>query len=97
MSFKKWLVCTFMMICMAVAGSVPAMSAKLSDPGVDPQTSFPIEFITVEELKAQIAKNEPLTIIDVRSTGGLGNDERQIKGAIHVKLRRLSTGSAFRR
>jgi len=91
MSFKKWCAstCMFFLTCMAITDPGRGMSGSSAQPKVDPQASSPIEFITAEELKAQIAKNQPLTIIDVRSTGGLGNDERKIKGAIHVKLRRL--------
>lgn len=91
MGFKKWWAstCMFFLICMAMADPGTGMSADLAQPRVDPQASSRIDFITAEELKAQIAKNQPLTIIDVRSTGGLGSDERKIKGAIHVKLRRL--------
>src|SRR5712664_975025 len=91
MSFRKWWVspCLFFLICAAMAGGGIGVSADLAQPEVYPQTPPGIEFITAEELKAQIAKNQPLTIIDVRSTGGSGDDERKIKGAIHVKLRRL--------
>jgi rhodanese-related sulfurtransferase len=79
----------FFLICTAIAGLGTGLSADLAQPKLDPQTPPRIEFITAEVLKAQIAKNQPLTIIDVRSTGGSGDDERKIKGAIHVKLRRL--------
>ena len=97
MSFKKCCVCMcmFFLICAAMAGPGTGMSAKLARPEVDPQTPPRIEFITAEELKAQIEKNRPLTIIDVRSTNGLGADERKIKGAIHVKLRRLKSRLNF--
>ena len=97
MSFKKWWASTCMcfLICIAMAAPETGMSADLARPGVDRQASSQIEFITAEELKAQIAKNQPLTIIDVRSTAGLGNDERKIKGAIHVKLRRLKSRLLF--
>jgi rhodanese-related sulfurtransferase len=97
MSFKKWWACTcmFFLICMALADSGTGLSAVLAQPKVDPQASSQIKFITAKELKARIAKNQPLTIIDVRSTGGLGNDERKIKGAIHVKLRRLRSRLGF--
>ena len=97
MSFKKWWVCTgmFFIIFMAMPGPGTGMSVDLAQPKVEPQTPPQIEFITAEELKAQIAKNQPLTIIDVRSTGGSGDDERKIKGAIHVKLRRLKYRLAF--
>ncbi len=95
MSFKKWGAgtCMFFLMCMLVADPGRGMSAELAQPRVNPPVSSQIEFITAEELKAQIAKNQPLTIIDVRSTGGL--DERKIKGAIHVKLRRLKYRLGF--
>jgi len=97
MSFKKWWAgaCMFLMIFMAMAGTRSGMSADLAQPKVKPQASPQIEFITAEELKAQITRNQPLTIIDVRSGEGLGNDERKIKGAIHVKLRRLRSRLGF--
>ena len=52
------------------------------------------EFVTAEELKAKLARNEPLTIIDVRSANGLGG-ENKIKGAYYVKLRRLKYRLGF--
>ncbi len=48
-----------------------------------------VQFVSAEELKAKIAKNEPVAIIDVRSTSGLSESENKIKGAVYVKLRRL--------
>ena len=46
-------------------------------------------FMSAEQLKAKLARNEPVTIIDVRDTEGYLNNNK-IKGSIHVKLRRLS-------
>jgi rhodanese-related sulfurtransferase len=45
--------------------------------------------ITVEELKAKLAKNEPVAIIDVRATDLHADSPSMISGALHVKLRRL--------
>ena len=97
MSCKKWWACTgmFLLFCMAMATPGTGLSADLTQSRVDPQASSQIQFITAEELKAQIAKNQPLTIIDVRSTEGSASDERKIKGAIHVKLRRLKYRLGF--
>lgn len=97
MSFKKWwaCTCTLVLVCMAMIEPGTGKSADLGQPKLEPQGSSQIEFITAEELKARIAKNQPLTIIDVRSPSGLGNDERKIKGAIHVKLRRLKSRLGF--
>lgn len=97
MSFKKWwaCTCTLILVCMAMIEPGTGKSADLGQPKLEPQGSSRIEFITAEELKARIARNQPLTIIDVRSTGGLGNDERKIKGAFHLKLRRLKSRLRF--
>ena len=96
MSFKKWSACTciFFLVCMASAPGT-GICADLAQAQQNPKPPSQIEFITAEELKTQIAKNQPLTILDVRSTDGLGKDERQIKGAIHVKLRRLMHRLSF--
>ena len=47
------------------------------------------DFMSAEQLKTKLARNEPLTIIDVRDTDSYLNNNK-IKGSIHVKLRRLS-------
>jgi rhodanese-related sulfurtransferase len=51
--------------------------------------------ITAEELKAKLSRNEPVTILDVRSTEGYVSNENRIKGSIHVKLRRLQFRLSF--
>ena len=45
-----------------------------------------VERITVDELKAKIAKNEPVTIIDDRSEGSYASSETQIKGSIRITV-----------
>ncbi len=47
------------------------------------------DFISADQLKAKLARNEPVTIIDVRDTQSYLNSNK-IKGSIYVKLRRLS-------
>jgi rhodanese-related sulfurtransferase len=59
-------------------------------PGREPQ----IERISVQELKAKIARNEPVTIIDVRGSASAASDSR-IKGAIVVRSRRLGYRLTF--
>jgi rhodanese-related sulfurtransferase len=54
----------------------------------------PTSFISAEELKEKLSKNEAVTIIDVRSANGL-DGEQKIKGAVHVKLRRLKYRLSF--
>lgn len=50
-----------------------------------------VEMISVEELKAKIASNHPVTIIDVRSSEGYAASTTTVKGAIHFKLRNLKS------
>lgn len=48
-----------------------------------------VNMITAEELKAKVANNEPVTVVDVRSAEGFANSSSTIKGSIHFKLRKL--------
>src|SRR4030095_12662134 len=48
-----------------------------------------VDMITAEELKGKMASNQPVTIIDVRSSEGYAASTTTIKGAIHFKTRKL--------
>jgi rhodanese-related sulfurtransferase len=48
-----------------------------------------VQEISAGELKAKLERNDPLTILDVRSTTSYVESGSKIKGSIHVKLRRL--------
>ena len=50
-----------------------------------------VETITAEELKAKLAGNQPIMIIDVRSPQGYASSTTTIKGAIHFKGRKLKS------
>src|SRR3982750_1514864 len=54
-----------------------------------------VQFISADELKTRVVKNQHVTIIDVRATDSFADSERKIKGAIHVKLRRLRYRLSF--
>lgn len=97
MSFKKWgaWACMFFLTYFAMVKVGTDSIAAIARGEVAQQNSSEIEFITAEELKAKITKNEPVTIIDVRSTSGLLDDDNKIKGAIYVKLRRLKSRLAL--
>jgi hypothetical protein len=43
-----------------------------------------VERITVEQLKEKIDKNEPVFIIDSRSTGSYDGSDYKIKGAVRI-------------
>jgi rhodanese-related sulfurtransferase len=71
------------------ASPVAAFSAQ-SNPKESAST-----FITAEELKGKMSRNENLTIIDVRSTNSYVGSDSIIKGSIFVKLRRLNSRLGF--
>lgn len=50
-----------------------------------------VNMITVEELKSKLAKNEPVLILDVRSSEGFANSTVTVKGSHHFKLRKLKS------
>lgn len=96
MSFKNCgYLLVLLLVCITTAGATTRRAAPFGQSKADPQASPQIEFITAEELKAKLEKGEPVTIIDVRATSGLADSESKIKGAIHVKLRRLKARLAL--
>ena len=48
------------------------------------------EFIPAEQLKARLSRNDRLILLDVRDTSSFVSSRDRIKGALHVKLRRLN-------
>ena len=59
------------------------------------QTAPAVEMISADELKAKVAANHPVTIIDVRSSEGYSAATTTVKGAIHFKLRKLKYRLAY--
>ena len=55
-----------------------------------------VSFITAEEVKAKMAANQPLTIIDVRGSEGFAASTTTIKGSLHFKVRRLKYRLAYK-
>ena len=76
-------------ICFGVgiigASGLPTSAQTQPDQPKTPE----IESITADELKAKVAKKEPLTIIDVRASDSYASSEDKIDGAIFVRFRRL--------
>lgn len=54
-----------------------------------------VAMISAEELKAKLARNEPVTIIDVRSSEGFASSTTTVKGSIHFKLRKIKSRLRF--
>ena len=59
------------------------------------QADPPVQMISAEELKTKVTGNQPITLIDVRSSEGYANSNSTMKGAIHFKLRKLKSRLAF--
>ncbi len=85
----------FFLTCLAMTNVGTGNVAVLARGEAGPQTSTATEFITADELKAKLARNEPVTIIDVRGANGLSDNADKIKGAVYVKLRRLKFRLGF--
>lgn len=87
--------CMLLLTLLTMTVLITRGTAAHGEPVSNPQQSPQVDFITAEELKTKLAKNQPLTIIDVRATSGLLDSDSKIKGAFHVKLRRLRDRLAF--
>ncbi|HEX5601780.1 MAG TPA: rhodanese-like domain-containing protein [Pyrinomonadaceae bacterium] len=48
-----------------------------------------VSMISADELKTKVTSNQPVTIIDVRSSEGYAASTTTIKGAMHFKVRKL--------
>ena len=77
------------LVVMAFSNGRTASAARFHGVASAPQAPRAIEFMTAEELKAKLEKGETVTVIDVRGSNDFANSDSKIKGAIHVKLRRL--------
>ena len=73
----------YWILALVVAG-LTAISAQA-------QTDPAVQTISAEELKAKVTANQPVTIIDVRSSQGYASSSNTVKGAIHFKLRNLKS------
>jgi rhodanese-related sulfurtransferase len=82
--------CVLVLMCLTVADLNAAAAVNVVQP-----KPADVQFITAEELKSKISKNEAVTIIDVRATSGLREADNKIKGAVYVKLRRLKSRLAL--
>src|SRR5262245_41425692 len=100
MSFREWAIVVCMLFLSIGAGATTSGvgAAGVQDPAQarTDQTKPPeTEWITVEELKAKLAKNEAVTIVDLRAVSSFEQSADKIKGAIHMKARRLHYRISF--
>src|SRR5262245_13827873 len=71
--------------------TVLAYQAAKEPPNAQTKTeqSQKVEFMAAEELKARIANNRPITIVDVRGPSVYAQSDKTVQGAIHTKVRRV--------
>jgi len=77
----------YWIVALAVVGLAAIAAQAQADPAV--------QMITAEELKTKFTDNQPITIIDVRSSDGYANSNKTVKGALHFKLRKLKARLTF--
>ena len=82
-------------LSLPVALALLGVTSRASAQGNVKHPKSEIPMISAEELKSKMGKNERLTIIDVRDSDSYAASDNKIKGAVHVKLRRLKTRLAF--
>ena len=70
---------------------VIGLTAIAAQAQIDPA----VQMISAEELKTKVTGNQPIILIDVRSSQGYANSSNTMKGAIHFKLRKLKSRLAF--
>ncbi|HEY6805003.1 MAG TPA: rhodanese-like domain-containing protein [Pyrinomonadaceae bacterium] len=54
-----------------------------------------VALISVDELKNKVSANEPVLILDVRSSESYANSRLKIKGALHFSVRKLKFRLSF--
>ncbi len=75
----------WIIVLFAILSLTSLVQAQSHDAKAGPS----VDLISADELKAKVDRNEPLVILDVRSSESYANSDRKIKGSIHVKVRRL--------
>ncbi|HKY29059.1 MAG TPA: rhodanese-like domain-containing protein [Pyrinomonadaceae bacterium] len=86
MNFRHWAMLVVLLVSCAVAtGHAWAQGGSAQS----------ISFISADELKKKLSRNEPVTVIDVRSSTAFSESQDKIKGAIRVKLRKLKSRLAI--
>ena len=83
------------LVCAATAGIAVGGGNPPARVGPGPAPPPEVGFVTAQELKAKLDKKEPVTIIDVRSANVYSESDGKIRGALHVKERRLRSRLSF--
>ena len=90
MTTRKWMSVLSMILAAAFASLSYANQAPFGlkpKPNTEPKAT--VESIAPEELKAKIAGNEPVSIVDLRGPSIYAQTDKTIVGAVHAKVRRV--------
>ena len=77
----------FILLQQAEHAGASVQTDKSKAPGV--------AFIGAEDLKSRIASGERVSVVDVRSSESFANSDQKIRGAVHMKVRRIEHRLAF--
>jgi rhodanese-related sulfurtransferase len=92
MRFNKWIdILAVLAACNTITFAYQKVDLPAIKPQSKPEQAVKVEFISPEELKAKIAKNEPLAILDLRSQSSYEQSDKAIKGSLHTKVRKVVT------
>lgn len=92
MKIRKWFAVIAAVLAVSDITTVAYQSVDVpvNTPQIKQEQLVPVEFITPDELKSKIAKNEPVAIVDLRGSNLYAQSEKTIRGSVHTKVRRVA-------
>ena len=92
MRFKKWIgvLAVTVVVCGRMAFAYFEVDRSEQKSASTQAPPAPVEFITPEELKTKIAKNEPVLVVDLRGMSSYEQSNQIIKGSLFTKVRRVA-------
>ena len=90
MRFKKWVIVLALLTCGTMGFAHQNAAFSWTKPQSEQRAPVQVEFISPEELKAKIARNEPIAIADLRGPSSYAQSDSIIKGSVHAKFRNIA-------
>jgi rhodanese-related sulfurtransferase len=93
MRFKKWIgiVATILVVFETMTFAYQQIAPSQAESKIKKERTVQVEFMTPEELKTKITKNETPAILDLRSEASYSQNDKTIKGSLHSKVRKVVT------
>ena len=89
MSFKNRMFFLFAILFCCDSVICADQTTSSAKPKSQQEQTAQVEFIAPEELKAKIANNDPVCIVDLRGPSAYAQADKTIVRAIHAKVRRV--------